>query len=239
MRILISVLALGGALLPVTPASAAPQPGTCWNLPASAQLQTTLPNLASVDCDSPHTAELLGVVKGTALKLPKAFQQCQLVAVGYVGGAPVGGPPPESFSLPRTAQLSVYLSGNRKRAYCVGFNTNAKGRVTVRSASVAGEGLDPKVCFNYGTWARQKCSAAKNVDMPNVVWLSTSNRQSYPGYASLMATAETACTDFARSMKMLGEAWFVPDATQWAVGNRYAFCKPASPETDSGWQSIG
>lgn len=239
MRVLISVLALGGGLLPLAPAvAAAPEVGTCWNLTSAQRSATRLPAATPVDCDSAHTAELLGVVRGTGLTQAGAFEQCQGLGVTYVGGAP-NALAPASYSLPRSAQLSVYVTNNGRRASCVGFSTSARGRVVTRDASVAGSGLRPRVCFNSVTWVRQKCSASRNVAMTNVAWLSTSASQPYPGDTRARRLAGAKCIQLGNSAKLLAEAWFVPGAGEWSLGNRFAFCRLAKNQTDTGWQTVG
>lgn len=234
MRVLVPVIALGSALLPLTPASAAPEIGTCWNLTAAQRSQVRLPSATPVSCDSGHTAELVGMVKGTGLTQARAFEQCQGLAVSYLGGAPMALAP-SAYSLPRTAQLSVYVSSSGKRAYCVGFSTGARGGIVALGGSVAGTGLKPRVCFNSVTWSQQKCSAAKNVAMTNVAWLSTSPTQLYPGDAKVIKLARKGCVALARSSGQLAQAWYVPGAEDWNMGNRYALCRLAKNETDAGW----
>jgi hypothetical protein len=238
MRVLISVLALGGGLLPLAPAAAAaPEVGTCWNLTSAQRTATRLPAATPVACDAAHTAELLGVVRGTGLTQAGAFEQCQGLGVTYVGGAP-SGLSPSAYSLPRTAQLSVYVNRNGRRASCVGFSTNARGRVVARTGSVAGTGLRPRVCFNSVTWVRQKCSASRNVAMTHVAWLSSSETQPYPGDARVLRLARAKCIELGNLANLLAEAWFVQGAGEWSIGNRFAFCRLARNETDTGWQSV-
>lgn len=234
MRVLIWVFALGGGLIPLAPASAGPQVGACWNLTAAQRSASRLPAANGVDCDAAHTAELLAVVSGSGLTAAGAFEQCQGKSVTYVGGVP-SGLPPDAYSLPRTAQLSVYVARSGKRAYCVGFSTSARGGVVRRAGSVSGKGLKPQVCFNSVTWARQKCSAPKNVAMTNVAWLSTSASQRYPGDTKVMKRARAKCVELGNSAKLLAQAWFVPGAAEWRMGNRYAFCWLAPTETDTEW----
>lgn len=178
----------------------------------------------------------MGVVTGEGLNLPDAFQACQGLSAIYVGKIPDGKLTAASYSLPRSVQLSVYLSKNAKKAYCVGFSTSPVGSVKARTGSVAGTGLTPRVCFNDTTWALQKCSAPKNVAMTNVVWLSKKPTQRYPGDAKVMRLAEIGCIELGNSARLLAEAWYVPGATEWNLGNRYAFCRLAPNETDTGWQ---
>ena len=145
---------------------------------------------------------------------------------------------PSSYSLPRTAQLSVYVTGSGKRAYCVGFSTGARGGLVARGGSVSGTGLKPQVCFNSVTWAQQKCSAAKNVAMNHVAWLSKSPTQPYPDNAKAIKLARAGCVALAKSARQLAEAWYVPGSVEWSLGNRYASCQLAKNETDTGWQPV-
>ncbi len=229
MKNLIIVLALGGALLPQTAAGAA-DPGTCWNVPSAA----TTPTGPKVDCDSRHTAELLGRVRGTRLTAAGAWQECQARAVRYVGQRPAG-----SFALPRSAQLSVYVSPNRRQALCVGFNTSVRGAVVGRVGSVRDAGLTPRVCRNKKSWKPQACGLATSVPMTNVAWLSTSARQRYPGNKRALGLAGQQCLAVAKAQGLVPQAWFVPGPAAWADGNRYAQCQfVTADETDTGWLPI-
>lgn len=235
MRVFICTLAIAGGLVPLAPASAtAVQVGTCWNFTAAQRSELRLPSATPVPCSSAHTAELLGVVKGSALTQASAFEQCQGLAVSYVGGAPTTLAP-SSYALPRTAQLSVYVSNSGKRAFCVGFSTGARGGLVGLGGSVAGTGIKPRLCLNSVTWAQQKCSAAKNVAMTNVAWLSTSPTQPYPGDTQAIKLARRGCARLATSAGQLAQAWYVPGSAEWSIGHRYAWCRLAKNETDAGW----
>ena len=229
MKTLIIVLALGAALLPQNVASAA-EPATCWNVPSAA----TAPQGPKVDCDSRHTAELLGRVRGTRLTAAGAWQECQARAVRYVGQRPAG-----SFALPRTAQLSVYVTPNRRQALCVGFNTSARGTVVGRVGSVRDAGLTPRVCRHNTSWKQQACGLATSVPMTNVAWLSTSPGQRYPGNQRALRLAGQQCLAVATAQGLVPEAWFVPGPAAWADGNRFAQCQfVTADETDTGWLPI-
>lgn len=231
MRILILVLAVGGALLPQATASAAPD--TCWNLPAGARTASTLPNRAAVDCDSRHTAQLLGRVRGERLTPAGAFRSCHSRAVRFVNQGSAA-----SSALPRTAQLSVYVTDNRRRALCVGFNTSPRGAVVGRVGSVRDTGLTPRVCLNTKTWQQQACSLGTSVAMTNVAWMSTSPGQRYPGNKRAMRLAAQQCLAVATPAGLIPEAWFVPGVPAWNAGNRYALCQLVPNATDSGWQPL-
>jgi hypothetical protein len=235
MKVLISVIAVAGGLIPLSPASAAAaEVGTCWNLTAGQRTALRLPAATPVDCDSEHTAELLAVVKGTGLTQASAFEQCQGLAVKYLANAPTDLDP-SAYSLPRTAQLSVYIASSGKRADCVGFSTGARGGMVALGGSVSGTGLKPRVCLNSVTWAQQKCSAPKNVAMTNVAWVSTGPTQKYPGDAKMIKLARKGCVTVATSAGQLAQAWYVPGSAEWNIGNRYALCRLAKNETDAGW----
>jgi hypothetical protein len=193
-----------------------------------------LPAAVAVDCAGSHTAELLAVVKGSNLTPASAFQRCQAAAVTYVATTRPEGLAASNVALPRSAQLSVYVSRNAKRAYCVGFSTSAKGSVTRISGSVKGTGLVPHVCFNGRTWAERKCSA-RTIPITGVAWLSKSPSQRYPGDGKVLAKAQRACIKTARAAGLMAKAWYVQGSTQWNLGNHYALCDIGKDETDSGW----
>ena len=229
MKTLIVVLALGGALLPQAAASAA-EPGTCWNVRSAA----AMPSGPTVDCDSRHTAELLGRVRGTRLTPAAAWQDCQARALRYVGQRPAG-----SYALPRSAQLSVYVSSNRRQALCVGFNTSVRGVVVGRTGSVRDAGLTPRVCLNKKSWKPQGCGLATSVPMTNVAWLSDSAGQRYPGNKRALRLAARQCLAVATAQGLVPEAWFVPGPAAWADGNHYAQCQFVAPtKTDTGWLPV-
>lgn len=225
----------------VAPATAgAPGTGTCWNLTNKDWDSGTVPNAQPVDCASSHTAEALG-----SLAIPKklargssqqmwawAYQKCHAVGIKYVWGAEPAVLPVTSYALPMTAQLATF--GPTKRQWrsgqrwvsCVGFNMDPYGSVLARAGTVAHAGLLPNLCVSWKNWKYQACGRPQTAPMTNVVWLSKSLGEKFPGKKAVKR-AGSKCKKLARSADLEASTWYVPGKGSWNYGNRFGYCSLA------------
>lgn len=234
------LLATGGlaVALGLTPAMAEPPTvGACLPLTDRQWDRSTIPPVAPVDCNTAHTAEVMGVVpvpgkvwrSGSRAFWAWAFRKCHTVGVTYVWGNESAPLPVKSYARPMTAQLATYeptsaqsRAGERWVA-CVGFNTTAKGRATPRTGSIAYTGLEPQFCVSGKTWRWQSCSAKASVPMTNVVWLK-GYKAAYPGSSKALRLTERKCTSLARSRGLQLRAWYVPGKVSWNYGDHFGYC---------------
>lgn len=234
--------ALGLGLLVAPPAAA--RTGDCLTLTAAQRGSIAMPAATPVECDQPHTAEVLGRVKmpsgittrSTRVQRAWSFRACQKTAVKRLVGATATVLPPASYALPRTAQLSAYL--RRGGADCVGFNTSAKGSVVSRTGSVAGSGLTPHVCLNDRSWRMTRCSDARAIPLTNVVWLSDGLAAGYPGTKRALSQTRADCEWLGAPQELEPNAWYSFGPGAWEQGNRYGYCQMAPAEWDSGWHYV-
>ena len=230
----ILMMTCGIAALGLTPAQAAPPTvGACLPL-ASGQ---GLSKVAPVDCNTAHTAEVMGV-----LSVPKkvwrsgsgpfwawAYRKCHTAGITYVWGNEPAPLPVSSYALPVSAVLYTYepnkaqIRTGERWVACVGVNSTATGKRASRTGSIAYSGLAPTLCVSTQTWRWQDCAAPASAAMTNVVWLK-GYKAKYPGTAKAVRMAEAKCAALGSKQGLSASYWYVPGKRAWKYGDHFGYC---------------
>ncbi len=234
-RTTILMVSCGIAALGLTPAQGQPPTeGTC--LPLSTR-QSNISAVTPVDCNTAHTAEVMGVLSvpdkvwrsGSGPFWAWAYKKCHTVGITYVWGNDPAPLPVASYALPMSARLYTYepnkaqiRAGDRWVA-CVGFNAGPTGSVTSRTGSISYSGLAPTLCVSTKTWKWQDCAGADSAAMTNVVWLK-GYKAKYPGASRAVSMAKTKCAALGRKQGLTPRNWYIPGKRAWKYGDHFGYC---------------